>query len=252
MTILRKKNGDLVRCYRSLVFWQTTKRRATQLVFSLKFKLSQAMNSRTDRCPQTFICNAKSGQNLTAISFSSHCILYFVPLFFGDFWGRPACRICGSPSGAEGRPGQSLATTRPALGARTVRERGSFIIYHIFVISYICNGFLTWRNFVAKNSWQKWVGPVWVWASRRRWWKGSGPAHSQCNSRPTTPPAVAGSLVFLPRLSTCTLLLWARYLQSHIKHHYLNRSNSVNRASGRGFSPPTSSSCHICTLLLLR
>ena len=44
MPVYIGKSGDLVECYRSLTDTQTTEYRATQLVSSIKFKLSHAIN----------------------------------------------------------------------------------------------------------------------------------------------------------------------------------------------------------------
>ena len=44
MPVYIEKSGDLVKCYWCLTYRQTTENRATQLVYSIKFKLSHAIS----------------------------------------------------------------------------------------------------------------------------------------------------------------------------------------------------------------
>ena len=46
MPVYIGKSGDLVRCYRCLTDTQTTEYRATQLLYSIQFKLSHAIKNR--------------------------------------------------------------------------------------------------------------------------------------------------------------------------------------------------------------
>ena len=54
MPVYIGKSGDLVGCYRCLTYSQTTEYRATQLVSSIKFKLSHAMKRQIEKVSHEF------------------------------------------------------------------------------------------------------------------------------------------------------------------------------------------------------
>ena len=59
MPVYIGKSGDLVRCYRCLTDTQTTEYRATQLLYSIQFKLSHAMSKVSPLTPRfaTSMCD---------------------------------------------------------------------------------------------------------------------------------------------------------------------------------------------------
>merc|ERR1712209_322248 len=59
MPVYIGKSGDLVRCYRCLTDTQTTEYRATQLLYSIQFKLSHAMSKVSTLTPRfaTSMCD---------------------------------------------------------------------------------------------------------------------------------------------------------------------------------------------------